>query len=68
MKKVKKNKKIDPPQLGFEPQILEQNFPAQDLNFEGRLDQSSSWFLKNLDFNRMLFALQLIFEIELHCP
>ena len=37
MKKVKKNvKKFDPPQLGFKPQILEQNFPAQDLNFEGR--------------------------------
>ena len=51
MKKVKKNvKKFDPPQLGFEPQILEQNFPAQDLNFEGRLDQSSSRFLKNLNF------------------
>jgi hypothetical protein len=39
MKKVKKNaknaKKFDPPPLGFEPQIYEQNFPAQDLNFEG---------------------------------
>ena len=38
MKKVKKNgkngKKIDPPPLGFDPQIFEQNFPAQDLNFE----------------------------------
>ena len=35
MKKVKKNdKKFDPPQLGFEPRIFEQNFPAQDLNFE----------------------------------
>ena len=51
MKKVKKNvKKFDTPQLGFEPQILEQNIPAQDLNFEGRLDQSSSRFFKNLDF------------------
>ena len=48
-KEKKKNvKKFDPPQLGFEPQILEQNFPAQNLNFEGRLYQSSSWFLKNL--------------------
>ena len=39
MKKVKKNKKKgkknDPPPLGFESQIFEQNFPAQDLNFEG---------------------------------
>ena len=35
-KKVKKNgKKFDPPPLRFELQILEQNFPAQDLNFEG---------------------------------
>ena len=44
IKKVKKKKeqnvkKFDPPNLGFEPQILEQNFPTQDLNFEGRLDQ-----------------------------
>jgi hypothetical protein len=38
MKKAKKkemSKKFDPPQLRFEPQILEQNFPPQDLNFEG---------------------------------
>ena len=36
MKKVKKNgKQFDPPPLGFEPRIFEQNFPAQDLNFEG---------------------------------
>jgi hypothetical protein len=36
MKKVKKNgKKFDLPQRAFEPQIFEQNFPAQDLNFEG---------------------------------
>ena len=37
MKKVKKKngKKIYPSQLGFESQIFEQNFPAQDLNFEG---------------------------------
>ena len=28
-------KKFDPPPLEFEPQIFEQNFPAQDLNFEG---------------------------------
>ena len=38
MKKAKKNgkngKQFDPPPLGFEPQIFEQNFPAQDLNFE----------------------------------
>ena len=39
MKKVKKekknSKKINPRPLGFEPLIFEQNFPAQDLNFEG---------------------------------
>ena len=36
MKKVKKKgKTFDPHPLGFEPQIFEQNFPAQDLNFEG---------------------------------
>ena len=36
MKKVKKNgKKFDPPALRFKPHIFEQNFPAQDLNFEG---------------------------------
>ena len=28
-------KRFDPPPLGFEPQIFEQNLPAQDLNFEG---------------------------------
>ena len=31
----KSGKKFDPFLLGFEPQIFEQNFPAQDLNFEG---------------------------------
>ena len=39
MKKVKEKKKngkkFDPPTWGFEPWIFEQNFPAQDLNFEG---------------------------------
>ena len=39
MKKVKKKEKngnkFDPPPLGLEPQIFEQNIPAQDLNFEG---------------------------------
>jgi hypothetical protein len=37
MKKVEKKncKKIDPLPLGFEPQIFEQNFTTQDLNFEG---------------------------------
>ena len=35
-KKGKKNdKEFDPPSLGFEPRIFEQNVPAQDLNFEG---------------------------------
>ena len=33
--KKKSGKKFDPPPLGFEPQIFEQNFPVQDLNFEG---------------------------------
>ena len=34
-KEQKKNgKKFDPPPLRFEPQIFEQNFPTQDLNFE----------------------------------
>jgi hypothetical protein len=34
-KERKKNdKKFDPPPRGFEPRIFEQNFPAQDLNFE----------------------------------
>ena len=33
--KEKNGKKIDPPPLGFEPQIFEQNFYTQDLNFEG---------------------------------
>ena len=33
--KKKNGKKFDPPPLGFRTQILEQNFPAQDLNFEG---------------------------------
>ena len=36
IKKVKKNgKNFDPPPLGFEHRIFEQNSPAQDLNFEG---------------------------------
>ena len=36
MKKVMKNgKKSNPLTLGLKPQIFEQNFPAQDLNFEG---------------------------------
>jgi hypothetical protein len=39
MKKVKKKRKMAKhltlPPLGFEPRIFEQNFPAQDLNFEG---------------------------------
>ena len=36
IKKIKKNgKKMDPPPQGFELQIFEQNFPAQDLNFQG---------------------------------
>ena len=35
MRKVKKKgKKLDPPSLGVEPQIFEQNFPAQDSSFE----------------------------------
>ena len=35
MRKVKKKgKKLDPPSLGVEPQIFEQNFHAQDLSFE----------------------------------
>ena len=33
--KKKNGKKFDPPPLGFELQIFEQNFPTQDLNFEG---------------------------------
>ena len=34
--KKKNGKKFDPPPLlGIKPQIFEQNFPAQDLNFEG---------------------------------
>ena len=33
--KKKNHKKFDPPPLRFEPQIFEQNFPAQNLNFEG---------------------------------
>ena len=35
VKKKRKMAKVDPPPLGFEPQIFEQNFPAQDFNFEG---------------------------------
>jgi hypothetical protein len=34
-KKKKNHKNFDPPPLRFEPQIFEQNFPAQNLNFEG---------------------------------
>ena len=34
-KKKKNGKEFDPPPRGFELQIFEQNFPAQDLNFEG---------------------------------
>ena len=34
-KKKEKKGKNDPSPLGFEPWIFEQNFPAQDLNFEG---------------------------------
>ncbi len=33
--KRKGTKKFDLPQRGFEPQIFEQNFPAQNLNFVG---------------------------------
>ena len=33
--KKKNGQKFDTPLLGFEPQIFEQNFPAQDFNFEG---------------------------------
>ena len=33
--KTKNGKTIDFSPLGFEPQIFEQNFPAQYLNFEG---------------------------------
>ena len=33
--KKKNGKKFNPPPMGFEPQIFEQIFPAQDLNFEG---------------------------------
>ena len=39
MKKVKKKKKngkkFDPPPLGFELQIFEQNFGVHNLNFDG---------------------------------
>ena len=38
MKKVEKKekfKKFNPSPLGFEPGIIEQNFLAKDLNFEG---------------------------------
>ena len=35
MKKAKKKgKKFDPSPRGFQPRIFEQNFTAQDLNFE----------------------------------
>ena len=33
--KKKNGKKFDPPPLVFEPGIFEEDFPAQDLNFEG---------------------------------
>ena len=34
--KEKKNvKKVDPPPLGFNPQIFEQNFRTHNFNFEG---------------------------------
>ena len=33
--KKKNHKKFDPHPRGFEPRIFEQNFPDQDLNFEG---------------------------------
>ena len=32
--KKKNGKKFEPPPLGFEPHIFEQNFPTQGLNFE----------------------------------
>ena len=35
IKVKKKGKKFDPPPLGYKPHIFEQNFPAQDLIFEG---------------------------------
>ena len=35
MKRKKDKKNFDLPEWGFEPRIFEQNFPAQDLNFEG---------------------------------
>ena len=34
MAKWQNGKRFDPPPLGFKPQVFEQNFPAQDLNFE----------------------------------
>ena len=34
-KEMKNVKKIDPPPLGFKPQIFKQNFSTQDLSFEG---------------------------------
>ena len=33
--KKKNHKKFDPPPLGFEARIFEQNFSGQDLNLEG---------------------------------
>ena len=48
-KKEKMLKNLTLPSWVFKPQILEKNFPAQDLR--GRLDQSSFWLLKTLDFN-----------------
>ena len=35
LKEKKNGKKFEPPPWGFEPQIFEQNFLTQDLNFEG---------------------------------
>ena len=62
MKNVKKKRKMSKnltlPSWDSNTQILEQNFPTQDLNFEGRLDQSSSRFLKNAgQFMNFLYVL-----------
>ena len=50
MKKVNKNKikngnKFDPPPLGFQTQIFEQNFSDKDLNLEG--DEINILFCSN---------------------
>ena len=56
MKKVKKRKtaqKFEPSPQGFEPWILKQNFPVQDLNFEGDLlDQFGFWLASMGHSNR----------------